>query len=209
MTRLHIRTSICLLTLVAVSALSTQAALADNTTTAIREAETHYRQGNLGKAFTQIEEAATLIARRVAARYAKTFPAAPSGWTAKPVSASIDGKRRAGRGVILTRKYSENGGKGAMTAQLFVVGNPALASVIRGLKGAEARRTKRSIVPIDGAGDGFVKFDETRRTGNIFIFTGRAIYITIHARNIESRASLIRVLSAWNFAALKKMTSTN
>ena len=165
MPRRHTSVAIYLLALAAATAFVAPAARADDTAIAIGKAETHYRKGRLGKAFTQLEEAATLVARQLAARYAETFPAAPSGWTAKPVSSSAEGKRRLGRDVILDQKYSQNGGEGEMTAQLFVVGSQTLVSVIKGLRGAEARRTERTIVPIHGAGKAFVKFDESSGTG--------------------------------------------
>jgi len=179
-------------------------AFGDETTDAIRKAGAHYRQGSLGKAFTQSEMAATLIARRLAALYAKTFPGAPGGWRAQPIKSSIKGKARAGRGVILRRTYSQAGGQGKMTAELSVVANPAILAVMKGIKGAEAKRTKRAVAPMRGAGNAFVKFNDARRTGDIFVFVAERFYITVRVQKAGSQELLTRMLSSWNFAGLKK-----
>lgn len=68
-----------------VLAFAAAPALADDTAAAIRKAEKLYRQGNLGKAFDELEEATTLVARQLSVQYAKTFPPAPSGWRAQSI----------------------------------------------------------------------------------------------------------------------------
>ena len=105
---------------------------------------------------------------------------------------------RAGRDVLLRQNYVQNGGQGRATAQ-FIVDHQGIIAAIKGLKpgGAQAKRT---IVPIEGAGKAFVNFDQTRGVGDIYIFVAGRFYIKINAQNVENRAFLTRILSAWDFA---------
>ena len=185
-------------------------AFADNPTAAIRKVGTDYRSGKLGSAFTHAEIAATLIARRLSRSYVKTFPAAPSGWRARPIQSSIKGKARAGRTLRLHRDYVQDGGRGVATAQL-ITDRPRIIAIAKAIKGgpAKAKREKRIAERIGGTGTAFVKFDGARKAGDLYIFVGDHFYITVRARNVDDRAVLMKLLSGWDFVGLKTAAGLN
>jgi len=205
MTLRHCCAAICIL------CLAGAPALADETTDAMKKAQAFYRQGNLGKAYKQLEEAAAEIMHRLATLYAKIYPAAPQGWTLPPHKSSAKKSMRGlGRGILLIRHYRQNAGGGVATAQMIVDDRGIVAGLIDVLSNpATVKRMKGTWVPIEGGGKAIVTFNEARKRGNIRLLVARRFYITITARNIESRAFLTSLLSAWDFAGLKKTGGMN
>jgi hypothetical protein len=201
----NFRTAILLVVLAAGAVPGVSEAVADETTTTIRKAETLYRQGKLGKAFTRLEEAATLVGRKLAAEYAKTFPPALPGWRAEGVQSSTKGRVRIGRGLSIRQNFFEKGGKGVLTAHL-IVDDQGIIAAIKALKPApqHAKRVKRSMVPVKGAGTGFVKFDGARGVGDVYIFVADRFYITVSGHDLANERVLTGFLASWNFAGLKR-----
>lgn len=200
-----VRAVICVLALAAAPWLAAAPAAADDTTEAIRRAESFYKQGKLGEAFTQLEEAATLVARRLSAEYARTFSPTPAGWRAEAAQYSTKGKVWIGRGLSVRQNFFEKDGKGVLTAQL-IVDDQGIIEAIRRIKSApaHAKAAKRTLVPVAGAGDAFVKFDQSRGVGDLYVFVAGRFYITITGQRVENRAFLTNLLSAWDFAGLKR-----
>lgn len=190
--------------------LATVPALADETTDALKRAKASYRHGNMSKTYAQLEAAATLIVRRLSEQYAKTLPPAPQGWRAEPVSFRTKGKHRIGRGLVLRRNYFEKGGRGVATVQVNIDQQNLIESAkSRGSNKKHAAAARRTLVPVKGAGHGFIKFDRSRGVGNIYAYVSNRIYITVTARNIKSQDFLTRLLSNWDYAGLKRTAGLN
>jgi hypothetical protein len=181
-------------------------ALADGTTDAMRKAEALYREGQFGKAYHQLEDAAADIAHRLSALYAKTYPAAPAGWSVPPYRLpKKEARRGIGRGVQLVRHYRQNRGRGIATAQLIADDRGLITALAGALQNPEAvKRMKGAWVPIKAVGKAIVAFDGERKRGDIRLLYADRFYITITARHIESRDFLIGLLAAWDFAGLRK-----
>ncbi|MDH3234924.1 MAG: hypothetical protein OEQ29_15495 [Alphaproteobacteria bacterium] len=186
-------------------------ALADATSDAIKKAQVLYRQGKLGKSYTQLEEAAAAILQRMATQYARTYAAAPAGWTLPPYTPSSKKiKRQLGRGILLIRHYRQNTGSGVATAQMIIDNRGVVAGLIDVLSNpATVKRMKGTWVPIAGGGKAIVTYNASRKRGDIRLLVARRFYITITARNIESRAFLTNLLSSWDFAGLRKTGGVN
>jgi len=200
MTLRHASAVICIM------CLAGAPALADTATDAMKKAQTHYRQGQLGKAYRQLEEAAAEIMHRLASSYAKTYPAAPTGWTLPPHKSSAKKSMRGlGRGILLIRHYRQNAGGGVATAQMIIDDRGIVAGLIDVLSNpATVKRMKGTWVQIEGGGKAITTYNASRKRGNIRLLVARRFYISITASNIESRAFLTNLLSSWDFAGLKR-----
>ena len=181
-------------------------ALADATTDAMTKAQVLYRQGKLGKSYNQLEEAAAAILQRLVSQYAKTYAAAPAGWTLPPHKPSTKKiKRQMGRGILLIRHYRQNIGGGVVTAQMIIDNRGVVAGLIDVLSNpATVKRMKGTWVPIAGGGKAIVTYNASRKRGDIRLLVARRFYISITASNIESQAFLTNLLSSWDFAGLRK-----
>lgn len=181
-------------------------ALADATTDAMKKAQALYRQGKLGKSYTQLEEAAAAILHRLVTQYAKTYAPAPAGWTLPPhKSSSRKIKRQMGRGILLIRHYRQNAGGGVATAQMIIDDRGVVAGLIDVLSNpATVKRMKGTWVQIEGGGKAITTYNASRKRGNIRLLVARRFYISITASNIESRSFLTNLLSSWDFARLRK-----
>lgn len=181
-------------------------AAADETTRAIREAEKHYRQGDLGTAYTKLEDAAAGIARVLSARYARTFPGAPAGWRADPVQSSAKTKVQLGRGMQLSRNYFPLSGTGVAHAKILVDDRGVMAALVENIRKREAGKIGGAVaVPIPGGGTAYLRHQQRYRNASIALLIGRRFYITVSANRMD-RPDLIvqQILKSWDFAALRR-----
>lgn len=180
-------------------------ATADQTVNAIKDAQRLYRQGKLGNAYAKIEDAAAAIARRQSDRYAKTFPAAPDGWRADAVRSTADTKAQLGRGMQLSRSYTQIGGKAKATAMLIVDNQGLVAAMVKRLQDS-ATNKRRGVQPIAiaGVGTAYLDYSERFRMATISILVGKKFYVTIRVNNVDNPEIAKTMVMAWNFAALKK-----
>jgi hypothetical protein len=191
--------------------LAVAPAFADPTTDAMTKAQAFYRQGELGKAYKQLEAAAGEIAFRLAKQYSATYPPAPKGWTLPP-DRSLEKrvKRQLGRGMQLIRHYRQTEGKGIATAQLIADDSGLVAALVKSLSDpTTVKRMKGEWVEIKNGGKAIVEYYSSRNWGTIRLLVSRRFYVTITARHIESRSFLVNLLSSWDFAALKKASGAN
>jgi hypothetical protein len=186
-------------------------ALADQATDAMKKAEALYRQGQLGKSYRQLEEAAAEIAYKLTGDYAKTYPPAPKGWSVPPYQRSKQRIRRGlGRGILLIRHYRERGGKGIATVQLIADDRGLVAALAIALRNPRAvKRMKGKWVPIKDVGRAVVTYSESRQRGDIRLLYAKRFYLTITARHIPNRDFLVNLLSAWDFAGLRKASGVD
>jgi hypothetical protein len=181
-------------------------ALADAAADAMTKAQALYRQGQLGKSYTQLEEAAAEILHRLASLYAGTYAPAPAGWTLPPYKSSPKKiKRQLGRGILLIRHYRQTDGGGVATAQMIIDNRGVVAGLVDVLTNpATVKRMKGTWVSIAGIGKAITTYNASRKRGDIRLLVDRRFYISISASNIDSQAFLTNLLSSWDFAELRK-----
>lgn len=180
-------------------------ALADQPIDAIKEAQRLYQQGKLGTAYVKIEDAAAAIALRQSKQYAKTFPGAPAGWRADPFRSSAETKAQLGRGMQLSRQYTQSGGEAKATAMLIVDNRGLVAAMVKRLQNpATNKRRNLRPVSVDGVGTAYLDFSERFRMATISLLVGKTFYITIRVRGVDNPETAKKLLMAWNFDALKK-----
>lgn len=189
--------------------LSAPAAFADKVTDAIDKSKSLYTDGNIGKAYNELQVAVSLMGRRLTAAYMKTFPKAPDGWKARRASRNNQSALLAGQGFILNRRYSQDGGRGRITAQL-IVDNPMITAMTGVFSNpAMAARMQYDRVTIDGVGEAWVKFEEERKRGEAVLVMQGRIFIKITARNVEERDILVTMIKGWDVAGVKTAAGMN
>jgi hypothetical protein len=140
--------------------LTVAPAFADPTTDAMTKAQAFYRQGELGKAYKALENAAGEISFQLAKQYAATYPPAPNGWTLPPdKSLEKRVKRQLGRGILLIRHYRQTGGKGIATVQLIADDSGLVAALVKSVSDpATVKRMKGEWVEIKNGGKAIVEY---------------------------------------------------
>lgn len=191
--------AVCLLS------LSVTPAFADKATDAIDKAKALYEQGNIGKAYSELQIATTFVGRKLRVLLEKTFPATPAGWKTRPTRSNNQaGLFMMSQGFTMTRRYRQDGGRGQVTAQL-IVDNPMITTMA-GLFSNPAMATRMNYdrQQIDGVGEAWVKFQDQRKRGEVVLVLAGRIFIKITGRNIENADVLVKLISTWDIASLKK-----
>lgn len=189
--------------------LTVSPAVADKASDAIDRAKNAYAQGDVGKAYIDLQIALTRVGRKLMAVYEKTFPAAPSGWKARNTR-SRNRSNVPVQGFVLNRRYHELDGKGRITAQL-IVDSPMLNAMAGMFSNpAMAMRMNYEHTDVEGAGQPvWVKFDEDRNRGEAVLVIAGRIFIKLTGRNLEDADILTRMISAWDLTTLKKTVGVN
>jgi len=180
-------------------------AMADKVSDAINKANEAYKAGKLGVATTELNYALTKIGERLAKAYQATFPAAADGWRAGRIRSSAGNALVRVRGQILSRRYTGQGGK-SIQAQL-IVDSPALQVYLTLFANPSyARSAGYDPVKLDGITEtAMVKFNDSRKTGDLILMMGGRVLLKITGRRIDSTDALIDLIRRWKVADVKKL----
>lgn len=177
---------------------------ADKVSDAITKANEAYKAGNLGTATTELNYALTKISGLLSKAYRSTFPKAPEGWRAGRVRSSTGNALIQVRGQMLSTRYTKQGGRGRINAQL-IVDNPA-AQVYLNLfaNPAYARAAGYDPVKIDGITEvAMVKFNDERNSGDLILLIKGRVLVKLTGRQIQSADVLTAMIKRWNMAKVK------
>lgn len=164
-----------------------------------------YQQGDYGAAITELEFAINDIRKVMSAGISETFPDAPSGWTAaEATKGDGGGAAMLGGGSALTRKYTQDDGKGRMEATLMVdnpmvqgmgamISNPAL---IAAQKNMERIRIGRE--------SGVLKWVPERGNAEATLLLDGRILMQVKGRNLADSDPVVSLLRAWDLDALRE-----
>ena len=171
----------------------------------IAKANAAYQAGNLGTATTELNYALTRIGQLLAKRYQATFPPAPDGWKAGRVRSSSGNAMVRVQGQMLSARYSQPGGRSRIEAQL-IVDSPAMQVYATLFANANyARAAGYDPVKLDGIAEtAMVKFDDTRKRGDLLLMMGSRILIKLTGYQIASADALTGMIRGWKLADLKK-----
>lgn len=184
--------------------LTTTPAFADKATDAMDKAKALYEQGDLGKTYTELQIATSLVGRKLTALFARTFPAAPDGWKTRKTRSSNRAGVMMAQGFVMNRRYTQDGGRGRVNAQL-IIDNPMITAMAGMFSNpAMAARMNYDRVQIEGGGEAWVKYEEDRKRGEVVLVLAGRVFIKLSGRNIESQDILSKLISTWDFAVLKK-----
>jgi len=180
-------------------------AWADKVTDAIDKAAAAYKAGKMSAATTELQYALTKIKERLAKAYIATFPDAPEGWRAGRVRSSAGNAMVRMAGQVISRRYTQQGGRGRLNAQL-IVDNPTMQAFLTLFANPTyARSAGYDPIKIDGVPEtAMLKYDENRKRGDlIFIMAGRVV-IKVTGRQLENGNVLSSLVKRWNIAQVRK-----
>lgn len=180
-------------------------AWADKVTDAIGKAAAAYKAGKMSTATTELQYALTKINERLAKAYTATFPAAPEGWRAQRVRTASGNVMVRVAGQILSRRYSQQGGRGSLNAQLIVDSPTMQAFTTLFANPNYARSAGYDPVKIEGVPEtAMLKYDENRKQGDLILLMANRIVIKVTGRRIESGDVLSKLVKSWNIAQVRK-----
>ncbi len=179
-------------------------ASADAVTDRIAKGQSHYEAGRLSAAARELQWAIGRIKRRIATDIAKTFPDAPAGWTVRRARSSNRQGVTMLQGLVVQRRYRQTGGRGTANAQL-IADNPMVSMMVMMFTNpAVAQNAGYEQVEVEGLPQGaLIKFNESRRSGEVVAMVGGRAFIKIDARNIADDKVLKALIRGWKIAALK------
>ncbi len=184
--------------------LTATPAFADKATDAMDKAKSLYEKGDIGKTYTELQIATSLVGRKLSALYAKTFPAAPDGWKTRKARSSNRSGVMMSQGFVMNRRYTQEGGRGRVTAQL-IIDNPMITAMAGMFSNpAMAARMNYDRIQIEGGGEAWVKYQEDRKSGEVVLVLAGRVFLKLTGRNIENQDVLTKLISTWDFATLKK-----
>jgi hypothetical protein len=181
-------------------------AFADKVDDAIVKAAQAHKKGDLATAMQELQYAVTKINEKLSRAYKMTFPPPPEGWRAGRVRSSTGIAMIRVQGQIMNRRYTQQGGRGRMNAQLIVDSPTMQAYLTLFSNPAYARQAGYDRVKLEGVPEpAMMKFDEDRKRGDIILVTAGRILIKVTGRRLESGDVLIALTKAWKIAQVRKI----
>jgi len=181
-------------------------AWADKITDAMDKAAAAYKAGKMSAATTELQYALTKINERLAKAYIATFPAAPEGWRAGRVRSAAGNAMIRVAGQVISRRYTQQGGRGRLNAQLIVDSPTMQAFMTLFANPNYARSAGYDPIKIDGIPEtAMMKYNENRKQGDLILIMAGRVVIKVTGRQIENGDALGDLVKRWNIAQVRKV----
>lgn len=172
----------------------------DNVLSTIEEAVKQYRVGDYAGAASNLDYAAQLVRQKKSEKMKDLLPNALPGWQAGEASAQAVGAAVLGGGVTVSRDYTK--GQGSVSIEI-VADSPVLQSVLMminnpmfaGAGGGKLETVKRQRA--------VVKYDNSKKSGDIYVVIGGRFLVTIKGDNVE-REAMVEFAKAIDYQALER-----
>ena len=180
---------------------------ADEILDQIEFAKKQYQKGKYNKAIKELGFVINEIQAKLSKQFSKNFPAPLKGWKKQQVKSQNMGMM--GGGLMTSAGYREKGGRGKMTATIFVdspmvqsvfmmLNNPAFLGVQRG----GGRQIKR--VRINGE-YALSEWQPARKQGTVrVVLGGGRLMLQIKGRSLAAKKVLTDMMKTWDYDAAKK-----
>jgi hypothetical protein len=182
-------------------------AWADEILDQIEFAKKQYQKGKYNKAIKELGFVINEIQAKLSKQFGKNFPAPLKGWKKQQVKSQNMGMM--GGGQMTSAGYREKGGRGKMTATIFVdspmvqsvfmmLNNPAFLGVQRG----GGRQIKR--VRINGE-YALLEWRDNSKQGTVrVVLGGGRLMLQVKGRSLAAKKVLTDMMKAWDYDAVKK-----
>jgi hypothetical protein len=187
-------------------------ALADQVEDQLKQGLELYQSGELGAAITELEFAINDIRKAMSGQLGDTFPAPPQGWTAGEASSSSEAAGAAAifggaMGTILERTYTEDNGKGTLTATLMI-DNPmvqGMAALFNNpmLMAAQPNTERLRI----GRETGMLKWSPEDKSAEASLLLDGRILMQVEGQQIDSPDVAAELLKAWDISAVREQSA--
>ena len=180
---------------------------ADEITDQMEFAKKQYQKGEYNKAIKELGFIINEIQAKLSKEFGKNFPAPVKGWKKQQVKSQNMGML--GGGQMTSVDYREMGGRGKMTASIFVdspmvraismmLNNPAFM----GAQSGGQKELKR--VRINGE-YALSEWRPARKQGTVSVVLGGGrMLLQIKGNNLKAKKVLIDMMKTWDFDAAKK-----
>ncbi len=170
-------------------------------------AKKQYKKGEYNKAIRELGFVINEIQAKLSKEFGKNFPAPLKGWKKQQVKSQNMGMM--GGGHLTSAGYREKGGRGKMTATIFVdspmvramsmmLNNPAFMGAQRGGR----KELKR--VRINGE-YALSEWQPARKQGTVSVVLGGGrLMLQIKGSRLKAKEILIDMMKTWDYDAAKK-----
>lgn len=179
-------------------------AAADEVVEQIDAGRAYYADGDLSRALTELEFALNTLRTEFSQQFMATMPAPPVLWSAEE-PALDSGAALFGAGLMVTRRYQEEKGRGRITAELMV-DSPMVQAfsavfsspiMIANDPGLERIRL--------GEETALLKWDTDQNTGDLSLALGGRVLVKLIGQGLDDNAVLIDLMKAWDLDAVKNV----
>ena len=179
-------------------------AFADDVTQMIDEATKLYKKGKFSESVKELQFAIGEIQQKLSKRLGAKMPPAPPGWMAGETK--TQGMGLMGGGQMITRKYTQKGGSGSLTARL-VVDNPMIQGISVMLSSPMLIQSQRGMKRVKIKGEeGLIRWRKSRRRGELSVILGGGkLMLQVKGRNVDNREVLFNFMKSWDFKSAKKI----
>ena len=174
---------------------------ADNVIKTIEEAKDLYKKGLFSDAQATLEDATTFIQQKRGNQLKKTLPSPLKGWIEKESKLQTVGKKLFGGGLTVFKKYK----KGHSEIKIsLITDSPMIQSYLGMFSGAFLNNGRGELIRETRNKKGKLKFNSSRKKGDIFSIIDNRYLLKIEGRKIEKN-DLLNYFKAIDFKKVKSL----
>ena len=182
-------------------ALCSQNGFSDNVLKTIEEAKSLYKKGSFSEAQASLEDATTFIQQKRGSELKKALPKALTGWFEKESKLQAVGQKIFGGGLTVYKKYN----KGRSSIKVSVItDSPIIQTYLGMFSGAILNNNGGELIRETRSKKGRLKFNPSRKKGDIFSIIDNRYLLKIEGRRIE-KDDLLAYFKAVDFKEFKSL----
>lgn len=178
---------------------------ADDVLEPIEAGKAYYTDGDLARALSEFEFALNALRTRFSNQVMATLPPPPPLWSAeKPALESV--AALFGAGVMVTRRYQEEKGKGRITAELMV-DSPMVQAFSAVFSNPIMIANDPNLERVRlGKASALLKWDEERRSGDLSLSLGGRVLAKLVGRDLDDKTVLVDLMKTWDLDAVQEVS---
>ena len=182
-------------------ALFSTQGFSDNVMKTIEEARNLYKKGQFSEAQASLEDATTFIQQKRGDQLKKTLPTPLKGWVEKEAKFQSAGQKLFGGGLTVVKKYK----KGTSEIKIsLITDSPIIQSYLGMFSGAFLNNGGGELIRETRNKKGKLKFNPSRKKGDIFSVIDNRYLLKIEGRKIE-KDDLLTYFKAVDFKKVQSL----
>ena len=192
----HLKKCIFLLSLT----LFSQNSFSDNVLKTIDEAKNLYKKGSFSEAQASLEDATTFIQQKRGNELKNNLPQALKGWIEKESKLQTVGQKIFGGGLTVYKRYN----KGRSEIKVSLITDSPIIQTYLGMFSGAFLNNGGELIRETRNKKGKLKFNPSRKKGNLFSIIDNRYLLKIEGRKIE-KSDLLSYFKAVDFKKFKSL----
>lgn len=179
-------------------------AVADEVVEQIDAGKAYYADGDLSRALTELEFALNALRSEFSQQFIATLPEPPALWSGEEATLE-SGAALFGAGLMVTKRYLEEKGRGQIIAELMV-DSPMVQAFSAVFSSPIMISSDPSLERIRlGEMTALLKWDADRGTGDLSLALGGRVLAKLTGQGLDDKDVLIDLMKAWDLDAVGKV----